>query len=127
MFERLEQRTLLSAELQPDGTLLITGSDGDDNIRLFVSDGDLVVRDDSGDSPIALSDITAIDVQAGDGDDHVQLDADVPASELEGQSGGDTLIGGDSDDTLRGGDGNDHLDGKGGADVLDGGADFDSA
>ena len=67
MFERLEQRTLLTAELQPDGTLLVTGTDGDDNIRLFVSDGQLVVRDDAGDTPFALSDITAIHVQAGAG------------------------------------------------------------
>jgi hypothetical protein len=127
MFERLERRTLLSAELQPDGTLLVTGTDADDNIRLFVSDGQIVVRDGSGDSQFTKSDVTAIDVKAGDGDDHVQLDPDVPAADLEGEAGGDTLIGGDQDDTLEGGAGNDHLDGKGGADVFRGGAGFDSA
>src|SRR5437868_13869178 len=105
MFERLEQRILLTAELQPDGTLLVTGTDGDDNIRLFVSDGQLVVRDDAGDNPFALSDITAIHVQAGAGDDHVQLDTEVMGSLIEGQDGADSLIGVYRDDTLQGGDG----------------------
>src|SRR5258706_9495053 len=127
MFERLEQRTLLTAELQPDGTLLVTGTDGNDNIRLFVSDGQIVVRDDAGDSPFALSDVTAIHVQAGAGDDHVQLDPEVMGSLIEGEGGADTLIGGDGDDTLRGGDGQDVMDGKGGADLIDGGNDFDTA
>src|SRR5438105_12693305 len=127
MFERLEQRTLLTAELQPDGTLLVTGTDGDDNIRLFISADQLVVRDGSGDSPFNLSDITAIDIKAGDGNDHVQLDPDVPASVIEGQAGDDTLIGGGGDDTILGGAGQDYMDGKGGADDIRGGADFDSA
>src|SRR5437867_6468090 len=127
MFERLEQRTLLTAELQPDGTLEVTGTDGDDNIRIFISDRQLIVRDDAGDSPFNLSDVTGIHVRAGAGDDHVQLDPDVMSSEIEGEAGSDTLIGGDGDDTLEGGDGQDHMDGKGGADVIDGGADFDSA
>src|SRR2546423_1095885 len=127
MFERLEQRILLTAELQPDGTLLVTGTDGDDNIRLFVSDGQLVVRDDAGDTPFALSDVNFIHVQAGGGDDHVQLDPEVMGSLIEGEDGADTLIGGDGDDTLRGGDGQDVMDGKGGADVIAGGNDFDTA
>src|SRR5256714_13140041 len=115
MFERLEQRTLLTAQLQPDGTLLVTGTDGDDNIRLFVSDGQLVVRDDAGDSPFALSDVTAIHVQAGGGDDHVQLDPEVMGSLIDGQDGADTLIGGDGDDTRPGGGGPGGFEGKGGA------------
>src|SRR5215204_6201509 len=126
MFERLEPRTLLTAELQSDGTLFVTGTDAADDIRLFVSDGQIVVRDDAGDSSFNKSDVTAIHIKAGDGDDHVQLDPDVPAARIEGEAGGDTLIGGDQDDTLEGGNGNDHLDGKGGSDVIDGGGDFDS-
>src|SRR6185503_7907197 len=127
MLERLESRTLLSAELKPDGTLEVTGTDQKDDIRLFISDGQLVVRDDSGDAPFAASDVRAVHILAGDGDDHVQLDPDIPFAELEGQAGDDTLIGGDSDDTLEGGGGNDYMDGKGGADVMDGGTGFDSA
>jgi len=127
MFERLEQRTLLTAELQPDGMLLVTGTDGDDDIRLFISQDQIVVRDAGGDTPFNLADISGIDIQAGDGNDHVQLDPDVPAADIEGQAGDDTLIGGDSDDTLEGGGGNDYMDGKGGADVMRGGTGFDTA
>jgi Ca2+-binding RTX toxin-like protein len=127
MFERLEQRILLTAELKPDGTLEVTGTDGADNIRLMIAADQLIVRDDAGDTPFNLADVTAVHVRAGAGDDHVQLDPGVPFAELEGEGGDDTLIGGDSDDTLEGGAGNDVLDGKGGRDVLDGGADFDTA
>src|SRR6266850_977151 len=127
MFERLEQRILLTAELKPDGTLEVLGTDGADNIRLLISADQLIVRDDAGDTPFNLADVTAVHVRAGGGDDHVQLDPGVPFAELEGEGGDDTLIGGDSDDTLEGGAGNDVMDGKGGRDVLDGGAGFDSA
>jgi hypothetical protein len=127
MFERLEQRRLLTAVLQPDGLLQVLGTDGDDNIQLFISADQIVVRDGAGDSSFNLSDVTGIDVAAGAGDDHVQLDPDVMGAHLEGEDGNDTLIGGNSDDTLQGGPGQDHLDGKLGGDVLDGGTGFDSA
>src|SRR6266481_2657042 len=127
MLERLERRTLLTAELQPDGTLEVIGTPGDDNIRIVIAADQLIVREDAGDTPFNRADVTAVHVRAGDGNDHVQLDAGVPFAELEGEGGDDTLIGGNADDTLEGGAGNDVMDGKGGSDVLDGGTGFDTA
>src|SRR6266566_7754002 len=126
MFERLETRKLLSADLQ-NGVLNVTGSDGNDNIRLAISGDQIVVQEDSGNTSFAVSDVTSIQVHAGAGDDHVQLDPDVIGADIQGEGGDDTLIGGNGDDTLEGGAGNDTLDGKGGADILDGGGGFDSA
>src|SRR5436190_19978928 len=125
MFEKLETRKLLSADLQ-DGVLNVTGSDGADNIRLGLSGDQIIVHEDSGDTSFALTDVTSIHIRAGDGDDHVQLDPDVPASQIEGEGGDDTLLGGNGDDTLQGGAGKDVLDGKGGADIMDGGGGFDA-
>src|SRR5205823_5268710 len=112
MLERLESRTLLTAELTPDGTLEVIGTDQNDNIRLFISDGQMVVRDDSGDTPFAASDVRAVHIQAGDGDDHVQLDPDIPFAEMEGRSGDDTFVAAQDGekDTLLGGSGTDTAD-----------------
>jgi Ca2+-binding RTX toxin-like protein len=76
------------------------------------------------------STFTAIDVQAGGGDDEVRVDdsfgsfAD-EALTIDGGSGNDTLIGGDGGDVLIGGNGNDTVTGGRGTDtaVLGSGAD----
>src|SRR2546423_3120610 len=97
MFERLERRQLLSADLQ-DGVLNVTGTDGNDNIRLGITGDQIVVHEDSGDTSFASSDVKSIHIRAGGGDDHVQLDADVPAAGIVGVGGEDTLLGGGGGD-----------------------------
>jgi len=69
-------------------------------------------------------------VQAGDGDENINISYSVPASVpvtvdggagsdwINGDAGNDTLIGGPGDDKLDGGKGNDTLDGGDGNDVL---------
>ncbi len=65
--------------------------------------------------------ISSFEVNAGEGDDTVQLSGDVtvPAT-LRGEGGDDTLAGGAAADLLLGGVGVDRLAGNGGDDVLEG-------
>jgi hypothetical protein len=127
MIEKLEQRMLLTAELNSNGVVEVRGTDEGDTIRIRTAGDQLVVSENGNDTSFTLTDVQGISVRADDGNDLVQLDPDVMAAELEGDDGSDTLIGGDGNDTLRGGAGNDHLDGKLGGDIIDGGGGFDSA
>jgi hypothetical protein len=66
--------------------------------------------------------IASFEVNAGPGDDAVQLAGDVPVPvTLRGESGNDRLVGGAGDDKLIGGAGNDSLYGRAGNDWLFGG------
>jgi Ca2+-binding RTX toxin-like protein len=71
----------------------------------------------------------AIDVDGGDGADHLvgaqTLGVAVPPATLRGGPGDDQLDGGAGNDTLDGGPGRDKVFGTKGADALDGGADND--
>jgi len=74
--------------------------------------------------------IATISVDAGNGNDRVELSrATVPASvegDLDGGQRNDTLIGSDGVDVLDGGSGSDSLNGNGGADELRGGGGRDT-
>jgi Ca2+-binding RTX toxin-like protein len=120
-----------------NGTLQITGDDASDMLALRLSPTDSnVLQVDVGDDGTVdfsfdRSTFTAINVQAGGGDDIVRVD-DVfgsfasDALTIDGGSGNDTLIGGDGNDTLIGGTGNDILVGGRGNDTVSGGAGADT-
>lgn len=94
-------------------------------IRSAKSPGETVLRSD------ALSDLKAIRVDAGKGNDHVEvmdaggllLGKDVS---IAGGAGDDTLVGGLGRERLFGGAGNDSLAGNGGHDDLEGGTGDDA-
>lgn len=131
-----------------DGTLRIAGTDWNDAIRVSrVGTNTLRVRVNLADTDYPLAAVKKLVIDAGAGDDTVEVRAGVavPATILGGD-GNDTLTGGDGADTLRGGAGDDRLDGGAGtdrlygdagndrlrgrdgfADYLDGGAGTDSA
>ncbi len=67
-------------------------------------------------APLGTPALTRIEVDAGDLDDSVRVQASLPAR----------ILGGDGDDRLQGGDGADQLVGGSGADFVDGGAGDDS-
>src|SRR5437016_4630453 len=72
---------------------------------------------------------SVIQVFGQDGNDTIALDETngvLPAAELFGGAGNDTLIGGSGNDQLFGGAGNDVILGKGGNDLLFGGAGNDT-
>jgi Ca2+-binding RTX toxin-like protein len=117
-------------------TLQITGDGASDKLSLRLAPGDPntlqvdVGEDGTVDFAFNRSTFTAIDVQAGGGDDEVRVDqsngsfAD-DALTMDGGAGNDTLIGGDGNDVLIGGAGNDVVTGGRGTDtaLLGSGAD----
>jgi hypothetical protein len=120
-----------------NGTLTITGSQAPDKVTLRLSaDGSQLqvdVGDDgSADAAFELGTFTAIDVEAGNGDDTVRIDevhgnfTKAKATRIDGQNGDDTLIGGSGNELFFGGRGNDVVDGNGGADTASLGAGNDT-
>jgi Ca2+-binding RTX toxin-like protein len=111
-----------------NGTLQVTGNGENDALALRLAPGDpqtlqLDVGDDgTADFAFDRSAFTAVDVQAGGGDDSIRIDQlngrfTEDAVTLDGGSGNDTLTGGDGDDVLIGGTGNDTADGNRGNDT----------
>jgi hypothetical protein len=109
-------------------TLVITGSPGDDAVRLVPQGGTLRVYANflpAGVPFLAFRAAAVKDVRMdlGDGNDVATVAGDIRLPVLmDGGAGDDVLVGGGGDDLLLGGAGNDVLLGGGGDDVLIGGA-----
>lgn len=129
MLERLEDRLLLSATLNPKtGLLTIAGTKAADVIHVNTSNGIITVAINSTESRFPKKQVAGIYINGGKGNDAISIERDwnIPTT-LFGSTGHDTLKGGAGKDLLDGGIGNDLLDGRTGADVLIGGAGFDKA
>jgi len=109
--------------------LSFTGDDAVNNItvsrdlggHLFGNGGAIHIFPDTA----TVTNTNLVRVNGGDGNDVVTLDETngvLPAAELLGGDGNDTLAGGSSNDRLSGQDGNDTLFGGAGNDALSGGA-----
>lgn len=122
--EMLEIRQVPTTAVLQLGVLTITGSDQADNIAVTKSGSNLRVSGVA--TTFAASKVTSVVVNAGGGDDTVDLGAVTVSTQVFGGAGNDVLIGGSGKDSLKGETGNDVLRGNGGNDVLDGGADRDS-
>jgi hypothetical protein len=118
-----------------------TGQDGIDFFGTAGNDHILVKRQVGPDGAQALIEINnkaqvfnyingeTINVYAGAGNDHVEMDPSAGSNwkaQFFGEDGNDRLIGGALDDLLDGGPGNDFLDGAGGDNVLIGGGGHDT-
>ena len=114
------------------GILTITGDDLPNVITvsrnaagaILVNGGAVTIR---GGTP-TVANTTLIQIFGKEGDDQLTLDeanGALPAAQMFGEGGNDTLTGGSGADVLNGGPGNDTLLGKGGADSLLGGDDDD--
>ncbi|MEM6561947.1 MAG: calcium-binding protein, partial [Planctomycetota bacterium] len=150
--ESLEPRRLLAAVTTTvvDGLLMIEGTRGGDGIRIAVNGKHpdrLSILANKRLTVVKTDGLRGIDINAGDGDDHVAIDggmgvirlartvrlcdgddkfdAGVGADSVLGGDGSDTIITGKGDDVLDGGDGFDLLSGGDHADVLYGGDDAD--
>jgi Ca2+-binding RTX toxin-like protein len=105
--DALEPRRLLAASLDGDGLLTVEGTSAGEDITISLDDDELEVRIGDDEQEFDLEDVTAILVDAGDGNDAVSLaGVPIPAT-LRGGDGDDTLVGGTAADSLAGGDGND--------------------
>jgi Ca2+-binding RTX toxin-like protein len=116
------------------GTLDVKGGDGGQRVALRLTAGDpsriQVDADDDGsaDFSFARSEVRAIDVKMGDGDDSARIDdtngafTDSIPTTIAGGDGDDSLEGGQmqvaaENETFKGGDGNDSVDGGKGNDT----------
>ena len=121
-----------------DQALVVKGTAAGDRIALRQSATDRQILEvdvgdnGSADFRVARNRFRSIRVDARRGDDRVRIDeangvfTTTTPTQLNGQRGNDTLIGG-SADTLNGGDGNDDLVGGSGAETLIGGDGNDAA
>jgi Ca2+-binding RTX toxin-like protein len=110
-------------------TLIVQGSAGSDKLALRLRAGHpQTLQVDVGDdgSPnfqVNRNRFDRIRVYAGDGNDQVRIDESNGAftttpTQINGQGGDDTLVGGSGAETLNGGNGTDLIDGNGGADRI---------
>jgi hypothetical protein len=104
-------------------TLIVTGTDDRDSLRVTTAGKQLIVwHDGQRLGSFAGSQVKSIAIDAAAGDDFVQIAANIrTAATLLGGDGNDTLLGGRGHDSLQGGAGNDYLFGLLGNDSLDGG------
>ena len=115
------------AKLTHDGTLEVNGGHRANALALRLGDRTQVqvdVGDDgSADFTFARSDVRAIEVNMGSGNDAVRVDdtngafTDSIPTTIAGGAGDDSLIGGAGAETFLGGDGNDTIDGGKGNDT----------
>jgi len=134
--EELEDRRLFSVSalfIPSSGVLTVIGDSLDNSIvvsrdaagKLLVNGGAVSVK---GVTP-TVANTAVISVFGLAGNDTITLDeanGALPAADLFGGAGNDTLAGGSGNDLLFGEAGNDTLLGKGGADLLFGGSDNDT-
>ena len=120
----------IKAQFNPGSGLLSVFDDAGDNSIIVSRDaaGNILVN--GGAVPITgggatVANTTLIQVVGSGGNDTITLDESngaLPAAQLFGGDGNDTLTGGSGNDLLFGGSGNDTLLGKGGNDLLFGGS-----
>src|SRR5262249_26283275 len=109
------------------GVLTVTGTPGDDRIRVYLDAANLVVLDGTTEiARVASASVTSIAIDTGDGDDTAVVDPDVtqPAT-LSGGDGRTKLAAGGGSASLSGGAGDDSLFGGAGPNSFDGGAGAD--
>jgi Ca2+-binding RTX toxin-like protein len=123
--EELESRRFMSATSIEDGILVIRGTSGDDRINIHWELGGVCV---SGSVEVLdpIMGLRGVRVDAGDGNDRVEVREDAALAPFElpvtlnGGLGDDSLQGGSGNDVLVGGAGDNLLDGRGGVNSLDG-------
>ena len=110
-----------------DGTLIATGTDGDDTISVAASGSNLVLTVNGSSQTFAAASVLRVDIEAGGGNDTVTVAPSLPAtvrggtgndaittadghSNVHAEAGNDTVTTGDGMDTVYGGDGHDRID-----------------
>ncbi len=120
-------RLCQAADVDPEGVLLITGSEKADKIIISagVEDGTVILRGVPGVAKNTVyTGVTAIVVDARGGNDDIRIGSNIRGVgggligvTVNAGTGNDRVEGGDGDDTIRGGGGNDDVRGENGDDV----------
>jgi hypothetical protein len=128
LVENLETRRMLSsAPVFADGILTVTGTVGDDRIRIRIGQDSskLAVKVNGAVTLFSLASISKIKVDGLAGDDDIcikQSHGGISiATEINGGDGNDKIRGANGNDLISGGAGKDFLRGNAGDDVLSGG------
>ena len=125
IIEAMEERRLLSASLEA-GVLTVEGTPANDVITVNVTPGRIQVNVNGEKKNFKTKGVKLIEVDAGAGNDKVQLGSKVRiAARILGEAGNDTILGGRGNDQLSGGLGDDELRGGAGNDALAGEAGTD--
>ncbi|WP_439625772.1 CAP domain-containing protein [Gemmata sp.] len=119
--EALEVRDCPAAVNVLNGTLTVTGTEGNDTIVLRQSPTSIVVDG----VPYPRAGVTRVVISAGGGDDVIR-DGSGFGAFIYGGTGDDTIYGTGGDDRIYGGAGNDRIYGGAGNDVIWGGGGTDT-
>jgi hypothetical protein len=129
LLESLENRQLLSLPVLSNGTLMVNGTSGDDQIVISrdpVTAGVLRVAVNKSVNTVDEIQVKKITINGLEGNDNILMDQSLGKIAIPiyavGGLGNDTITGGYGGDYLQGGPGNDMLRGNAGKDLLDGGA-----
>jgi Ca2+-binding RTX toxin-like protein len=127
MIESLESRRLFSFTLA-GGVLTVTGTGGNDIIRVLQQDATTLRLEDNGIvTTFTDTAVSQIRMAGLAGNDRLQVLPPVNESAtLSGGDGNDSMSGGDGNDSFTGGAGIDTMSGNGGNDTFDGGTGADS-
>jgi Ca2+-binding RTX toxin-like protein len=101
-----------------NGKLTITGTSLADVFIVRINSGQLEVVRNGVVKTFDPSQVSAISLFGGDGNDHITVESGVIGATLSGGRGNDTIVGGANGDLIIGGDGADSIKGEGGADTV---------
>ena len=117
--------TIHSKFLDHQHRVLVNAGDGDNAVTISRDAGGQLFANDTAIDGATVANTDLIQVHGGDGNDVIALNETngvLPAAELSGGDGNDSLTGGSGNDQLFGQDGNDSLFGAAGNDLLSGGS-----
>lgn len=125
IFEDIEQRTLMSAASLEGHTLTINVDEGNDHIELDLNDdASVLTADVNGErQSFAAGTVYVVNINAGNGNNWVALDARIGATTgIVTGSGRDTIYGGMGGDFINSGGNRDTIDARAGNDSINAGS-----
>lgn len=125
MFEPLESRRLMDANLVRSG-LSVIGSESDDKIILRQAGDQILVSINGRESAFDASKVRGVAIRGLGGNDAIDATRISLPLVVSGDAGNDSIYGTKGNDSLFGGSGNDYIDARKGDDYLDGQAGDDT-
>jgi hypothetical protein len=121
LIEQLEARQMLAANLA-GGVLTVGGTAGNDNIKVNIAAGRIVVHLNSTIKTFTVGSVQQLVVNGNNGNDKINVVSPTPNTVINGGAGDDNIKGSGGADLISGGDGDDLVKGRKGADQIYGDA-----